>query len=69
MEAVRPLIYNQAQDGNSKKSSKKEGTLELGSPIINIATEDFEDRYNSIVSKNSIIEHVASPSTFIKDEF
>ncbi len=52
-----------------KKSVKMEGTLELGTPIINEVPGDFEDNYNSLVNKNSIIENVGSPNNFVVDEF
>ena len=55
-------------DETQKSSSKREGTLELGTPIINEVPADIEDNYNSLVNKNSIIDHVESPNNFVVDE-
>lgn len=52
-----------------KASSKMEGTLELGTPIINEVPADIiEDNYNSLVNKNSIIDLVGSAKNFMVDE-
>ena len=46
-----------------------EGTLELGTPIINEVPADIiEDNYNSLVNKNSIIDLVGSANNFMVDE-
>ena len=67
----KPLINNMttAADEIPKTYSKMEGTLELGSPIINVVPADIDDNFNSIVNKNSIIDHVGSANNFVKDEF
>ena len=69
----QPLISNMAPaaavgDEPQKPSSKRDGTLELGTPIINEVPGDIEDNYNSLVNKNSIIDHVESPNNFVVDE-
>ena len=69
----QPLISNMAPaaavgDETQKPSSKLEGTLDLGTPIINEVPADIEDNYNSLVNKNSIIDHVESPNNFVVDE-
>lgn len=45
-----------------------EGTLELGTPIINEVPADIEENYNSLVNKNSIIDFVGSQNNFMVDE-
>ena len=55
-------------DDTHKASSKMEGTLDFGTPIINEVPADIEDNYNSLVNKNSIIDPVGSPNNFMVDE-
>ena len=69
----QPLISNMAPaaavgDETQKPSLKLEGTLDLGTPIINEVPADIEDNYNSLVNKNSIIDYVESPNNFVVDE-
>jgi len=76
LEPVKqPLINNLTTSAGAidaydthKAGSKMEGTLELGTPIINEVPADIEENYNSLVNKNSIIDFVGSPNNFAVDE-
>ena len=42
------------------KSSNDKSTLDLGSPYINFMQSEIEDNVESLLNKDSIIEHVGT---------